>query len=149
MIGMHLLIGKAKRGVYTTGRLMRRIAITFASDVVPYLTLSPLQFYERVRDIPYRGDPDQLEFLQRPAITLSGKGAGGDCDDKAIALASYYSMNRVPFRFVAGSRKVNGPLHHVWVQVYIEGRWVDLDATYAWNEMGVLNGEWPKQVVIG
>jgi transglutaminase-like putative cysteine protease len=149
MIGMQLLIGKAKRGVYTTGRLMRRIAISFASDVVPYLTLSPLQFYERVRDIPYREDPNQLEFLQRPAITLSGRGPGGDCDDKAIALASYYFLNGVRFRFVAGSRKVNGPLHHVWVRVYIEGRWSNLDATYAWNSMGELVGEWPKQIVIG
>lgn len=149
MVVMFLYIGKAKRGVMSTGTLMRRVAIAFASDVTRYVTMSPLQFYEKVRSLPYREDPKEMEFLQRPAYTLAGLGAGGDCDDKAIVMGSFFHLNKVKFRFIAAGRNKNGPLHHTWVQAYIGNEWVDFDPTYAWNAAGVRIGEWPLTRVIG
>ena len=76
-------------------------------------------------------------------------GAGGDCDDKSILIASYLHLNKIKFRFIGGSRKKNSPLHHVWVQAYIDGEWVNLDATYAWNAPAQIIGKWERMEVIG
>lgn len=146
---MHIVSGKAKKGVFSTGRLMRRLSVAFAGDVDPYLTLSLPAFYARVRDVPYRRDPASMEFLQRPAVTLAGTGPGGDCDDKAVALAAYLCRQGIPYRFVAAGRDRRNPLHHTWVQAKLEGEWVDLDPTYAWNSPGQRIGRWEKIIVIG
>lgn len=149
MVAMFLLAGKAKQGVFTTGRLMRRISVAFSDDVVPYVTWSLLKFYEKVRALPYQEDPASLEFLQRPSITLALAGPGGDCDDKAICMGAFFYLQKIPYRFVAASRSFDAPLHHTWCQGYIEGSWLDCDPTYAWNALGERVGPWPKVVVIG
>lgn len=146
---MILQLHKTPGNVMVTGRLMRRMAIAFAGDVNAYLTESPFQFFERVRAIPYRADPEGMEFLQRPAITLAKSGPGGDCDDKSIVLAAYFFSCNIPFHLIAASRKANGPLHHVWVIAYIDGKWHDFDCTYAWNSPGETIGTWPLKKVIG
>lgn len=149
MVLMFLLTGKAKRGVFTTGRLMRRLSVVFAGDVLPYVAESPLQFYERVRNIPYREDPDGMELVQRPALTLASRGLGGDCDDKMICMGAYFYQLGIEYRFVAAKRNPNGPLHHTWIQAYIEEKWQDFDCTYAWNDATQRIGHWHHITVIG
>lgn len=146
---MFFVGSKAKQGVKTTGRLMRRLAVVFSGDVMPYVTLSLQAFYDKVRNIPYHEDPKGIELVQRPALTLNGQGLGGDCDDKAICMAAYLHLHDIKFRIVAAGRDLNGPLHHTWVQGYINGKWSDLDPTYQWNSLGQRIGRWDKFKVIG
>lgn len=80
-----------------------------------------------VRDgIRYVGDIDGIETLHDP-VTLLRLGAG-DCDDKAILLASLLlSINHTP-RFIAVGFAPE-EFSHVWVQDCLDGGWVDLEPT--------------------
>lgn len=80
-----------------------------------------------VRDqIRYVGDINGIETLH-PADWVLQVGAG-DCDDKAILLAALLlSINHTP-RFIAVAFEP-GVFSHVWVQDWLDGRWVDLEPT--------------------
>lgn len=80
-----------------------------------------------VRDqIRYVKDPDGAEFLHTPEWVL--KIGAGDCDDKAILLAALLlSIGHTP-RFIAVAFEPDN-FSHVWVQDYLNGKWVDLEAT--------------------
>lgn len=80
-----------------------------------------------VRDeIRYVQDTNGVELLHHP-VTLLEIGAG-DCDDKAILLAAMLESigHQVRFRAVAFEPD---QFSHVWAQVKLDGRWVDLETT--------------------
>lgn len=80
-----------------------------------------------VRDeIRYVKDTDGVELLHDP-VTLLQLGAG-DCDDKAILLASLLGSIGHQTRFIAISFEPN-IYCHVWLQDYLNGKWVDLEPT--------------------
>lgn len=79
--------------------------------------------------IRYVRDILDVETLHT-AETVMDLGAG-DCDDKAILLASLLlSIGHPGVRFVALSLEP-GQFCHVWVQDYVEGGWIDLEPTEA------------------
>ena len=71
-----------------TGRLMHKMVAMFYFDMAPYVHLSYPDFYDLMKAIPFRADPDNAELLKRPLYTMHRIGPGGDCDDKSIAVAS-------------------------------------------------------------
>lgn len=80
-----------------------------------------------VRDeIRYVKDTDGIELLH-DAPTVLRVGAG-DCDDKAILLASLLGSIGHPTRFIAVAFAPH-QFSHVWLQVYLNGRWIDLEPT--------------------
>lgn len=77
-------------------------------------------------DIRYVKDIDGVETLHDP-VTLLRLGAG-DCDDKAILLASLLlSIGHTPRYIAVGFAP--GEYSHVWVQDYLNDQWVDLEPT--------------------
>lgn len=76
--------------------------------------------------IRYVKDIYGVETLHTPE-TLLQTGCG-DCDDKSILLAAMLGSIGHKCRFIAVS-VVPGQFSHVWVQVNIRGRWIDLEAT--------------------
>lgn len=80
-----------------------------------------------VRDeIRYVGDINGVEVIHEPAILL--EIGAGDCDDKATLLAALLLAIGHQPRYVAVS--LDGQeFCHVWVQDYLDGRWVDLETT--------------------
>jgi len=133
-----------------TGVLMRRMVSKYYTDMVPYAQLSLPEIFDRVKNIPFRSDPDGIETLMRPLYTMTLQGFGGDCDDKAIAIASYLTLNRIPWRFVAVRRPERKNLHHVYTEYYnrIMNRWLPLDATYNINTLGHERGIYVERVLI-
>lgn len=80
-----------------------------------------------VRDrIRYVRDTDGVELLHDPATVL--QVGAGDCDDKAILLASLLGSIGHPTRFIAVAFEP-GRFSHVWLQDFLNGRWVDLETT--------------------
>ena len=80
-----------------------------------------------VRDkIRYVKDPSGLEMLHTPAILLQIKA--GDCDDKAILAAALLLSIGHRVRFVAIGL-APGQFSHVWLQDFLNGKWVDLETT--------------------
>ncbi len=130
-----------------TAREMARLATAFQDDVLPWATLSLEQFFRHLAGIPYRPDPQGIEFCQRPYYTLSGTGGGGDCDDKAIAAAAYAILRKIPWRFVAVGKTASGDLHHVFAEFMVGGVWIPFDVTYSFNVLGAPR-PWAKREVL-
>jgi transglutaminase-like putative cysteine protease len=153
---MGTLTTRPLKNVKYTGQLMRELAIKYQNDVSMYAHLSFMEFYDKIKNIPYKEDPKKQEFLQRPYYTLMQRGKGGDCDDKSICIGAYCAIAKIPFRFVAVGKKSNGRLHHVITEVLIdnsrnnksEWRWVHIDPTYAFNVIGQQLYIYKKRLVI-
>lgn len=114
------------KNVYQTGEQMRRLVENYYSDLGEWLAVPFLAYYRYVCDLPYIKDPDGVEFVSRPALTLNPFfPVARDCDDKAVLLACWWSGNGGKKRFVASSTKPNKKLHHVFLQLenglYIDG----------------------------
>jgi len=120
----------------STGAIMRKVVETYYKDMVPYSAYSLLQVFDLIKNLPFRPDPLSCETLMRPSHTLAMRGTGGDCDDKAIALASWARLFNIPYRFIAIRRHNRKTLHHVAVELYTHNRWLFCDATYSFNVIG-------------
>lgn len=80
-----------------------------------------------VRDaIRYVQDPVDIERIQSPDKTL--EIGAGDCDDKAILLASLLESLGHPARFVAIGFEPN-VYSHVYVETKIGNDWIALETT--------------------
>lgn len=119
-----------------TGPLMHYMVNTYFRDMAPYASLSLPEIFDLIKNLPYRPDPLDCETLMRPRYTMNMQGSGGDCDDKSIALASWAVLNGIPYRFLAVRRRDRKTLHHVFPQLYINGKWLSTDATYSFNALG-------------
>lgn len=84
--------------------------------------------FDFVRDhIRYVRDPLFYEAVAVPEQVLAL--GFGDCDDKATLLAAMLESVGYPSRFVvAGYSSADRP-EHVYLQVLINGQWIDADAT--------------------
>lgn len=126
-----------------TGTIMHQMVSKYYTDMAPWADLDVLSMFETIAKIPYHADPPNIEVLKRPYYTMKQIGPGGDCDDKAIAFASWAVLNSIPYRFIGAGRKKPGHklfqrilLTHVFPQVYIFGKWITVDATYPFNIIG-------------
>jgi hypothetical protein len=83
--------------------------------------------FRYVRDkVRYVKDPISVELVHSAAETL--KRRAGDCDDKAVLLATLLQSVGHKTRFqVVATRP--GDFHHVLIQAQVGGRWVPLDPT--------------------
>src|SRR4051812_30253481 len=90
----HLLVVKPLKNISETGREMVRLSVAFRDDMAAYATASIPEVFGLLQRLPYRNDPEGVEFLQRPYYTLNGIGSGGDCDDKAICVGAWAALRR-------------------------------------------------------
>jgi len=74
----------------------------------------------------YRRDPYGVELLQDVWATLDRKSF--DCDCASIFLASAAEVLGAPARFVTVSTRADKDPSHVYVQAYVGGDWVGMDA---------------------
>jgi len=124
-----------------TAAEMERLTRKFSGDIRYFrmngtpLNELPLDHYYRViAEIPYKRDLSGIEVVTRPYLVLSGKQSA-DCKKKAILISSYLQNNGIPYRFKAVSSRKNGELHHVIVEAKINGKWIEIDATYPKNQL--------------
>lgn len=114
------------RDVRQTGDEMRRLVQNYYTDLGAWLSVPFLQFYEYVCNLPYIPDPDNVEFISRPALTIDPNfSIARDCDDKSVLLGAWWQGKGEKKRFVASSTRPTGQLHHVFLQlengIYIDG----------------------------
>lgn len=120
----------------STGSIMRQVVEKYYMDMAPYASWSHFRVFDKIKSLPYRTDPRLVETIMRPLYTMRSQGCGGDCDCKAVALASWARLHRMPYRFVAIKRPGRKTLHHVAVELYIGDKWIFADPTYAFNVFG-------------
>lgn len=124
-------------GVKQTGAVMHRLVEDYFLDMTPFISEPVTEVFKFIANIPFLADPEGHELVQRPKFTLQ---FGGDCDDKAVAMAAYLKLRGIKYRFRAVGVKVPGkatiPLTHVWTEAIISTNWVILDCTYSHNVYG-------------
>lgn len=120
--------------VYQTGEKMRRLVNDYYTDLGAWLDVPFFDFYRYVCNLPYIPDPENVEFISRPELTLDPNFTiARDCDDKSVLLACWWNCpgHDMKKRFVASSTKPNGKLHHVFTQLE---NGIFVDGTYKKNE---------------
>lgn len=130
------------RGVAQTIGIMRGLVnsgkvdpvIRQAAMSIVYLTpekdaySEALALFDHVQNrIRYVADVYGVETLATAAKTLQGKG--GDCDDKSVLLGALFEAIGYATRFVVAGYSTPGVVEHVYLQVCLDGEWVDCDAT--------------------
>lgn len=147
-------IPSGPEGVYHTLRVMRSMARTGKTDIsirekALQLTnglnqkdwLSEIKNLHRyVRDnIRYIKDIRGVETVATPDITI--QLGQGDCDDKAVLLASLLESIGHPTRFVAVGF-FPGRYSHVYLESKIGNKWIGLETTepveVGWQPKGVM-----------
>jgi transglutaminase-like putative cysteine protease len=138
----NLEIPVGARGTRQTLRLMSKLVREFrTADAIRRTAANIVEgfpsqaFRDEVRavfgfvrdDIRYLGDVNEVETLQAPDVTLST--GQGDCDDKAILLASLLQSIGYKTQFVAVGFGEPGVFEHVYVRVLLGTVMVGLDPT--------------------
>ena len=104
----------------------------FYNDLGNLLDTSLTQFFNFVKDIPYKEDSDPNEIVSRPKWLLDKKLFPGlDCKKKATLMGAWFNAHGVPWRLVAISERPDKQIHHVFVQALLEGKWKNVDPTYS------------------
>jgi hypothetical protein len=134
---------KPLKSIYQTGAEMLRLATVYNADVAHFDGYSIPAFYNHIKALPYKADPERIEYISRPAASLRTYGVKyRDCDDKAVCMGAALHRRKVPFRFVGVSTNPkNTRLHHVVVEALIDGTPRIIDATYPKNEI-FLHGDY-------
>lgn len=156
--GTRVPLANGVRGVRDTLRLMRAAVREGRTDVrvrqaaISLIWLQPEKseadeagaIFEWVRDhIRYVRDVVDVETLSTAERTLAQQI--GDCDDKSVLLAAMLESVGYPTRFVVAAYQAPRQFEHVYVQVFIDGQWVNADPT----ERGPLGYAPPDPLTLG
>jgi len=82
----------------------------------------------------YRRDPTNVELLQDVWATMDRKRF--DCDDASIFLCAASEILGNPCRFVTVSTKLDQDPEHIFIQAYVDGQWLSMDAIFPWSTVG-------------
>lgn len=106
-----------------------------AYDVAEWASLPLDRFFDLVRGGTYNREPTSWnsQVLARPRDSISKAVPVIACANKAIILAAWAQMNRIPWRLVAVGNHRGYPPHHVFPEFYVAGQWRAVDATYPWS----------------
>lgn len=125
-----------------TGKEMYRLVDTYKDDIdnfymrnavgqsVPMSKLTINEAFDYVRKLPYKKDRAPVEVVMRPRKILERPSQGYDCKKKSILLGSYLAKNGLNWRFMTSSNRYDKKIHHVFPQVNLQDKWLNVDATY-------------------
>lgn len=135
---LNIMRSLVRRGKKTPA--IRQTAVELTRGLMQKDYVSELRtIHKFVRDnIRYVRDIREVETLQTPERTLLNRA--GDCDDKAVLVASLLESINHPTRFVAIGLQ-NNPYSHVYAETLIGNRWVTVETTepveIGWKPKGI------------
>jgi transglutaminase-like putative cysteine protease len=123
-----LKIMSAIKNAYKKLPTTRNLALSIVRDLPQKSFVRQIHLlHEYVRDrISYVRDVAGVETVQTPDVTLHLRA--GDCDDKAVLLASLLESIGHPTRFVAIGVSPDR-FSHVFVETRVGQKWMSLDPT--------------------
>lgn len=93
------------------------------------------------RHVEYRKDPEGVELVQTPEVTLSNRI--GDCDDQATLVAAMLGSVRVGhIGFALAKLHGQTGYGHVLAVIRVADQWVPLETI----QKGIRAGQWPRQI---
>lgn len=119
-----------------------RLSRSYLSDVNFLKGRSLIEIFDYVKNIPYKPDPKNTEFIMRPKRLLLRNA--GDCDDKAVFLNAVFLSNGIPGGYSIVSQSPDRNWHHIFNYVYVNGERKDFDATYPKN-LPFVSKPWAKR----
>ena len=129
----------------TTARIFQ-LARKFSGDLdnvytminggtVPLSALTLIEYFDLVKNIPYKRDIAPVEIVSRPVIIFENYllGIGRDCKKAAVLIGSYLEKKRFLWRLAVISTRPDKKIHHVFPQadIHANGNYLNLDATYS------------------
>lgn len=142
LTGRPVTIRDGMPGIFQTIAVMRSLVKHWRLDpairqaAVSVIWLAPEKaslhevttLFEYVRDnVRYVRDIVNVETIATPDKTMLCRM--GDCDDQTVLLASLLESVGYPTRFVVAAYSDPRVMEHVYLQVYIDGHWIDCDPT--------------------
>jgi len=141
MIRRDIIVSEHEVSVEATIYQMKRLIDSYYTDVSGYGLTDLEAMFNFVKDIPYVKDVDQPdgnfaeEVVQRPELVIQNSG---DCDDKTVLMASFLKNAGYQWRIVTVAFDPRTmEMVHTYCEVYLDGQWLPMDATYAENEIFV------------
>lgn len=125
---------------------VKRLSDTYFLDMKPYRDFNIYQIFDFIaKKIEYIKDPAGTELVMRPALTI--KRGMGDCDDKTVLFLAWLKLKRIPRGYSIVSDSANKSFHHIFPFTHDRdtGKIIDLDATYARNQIAV-SKYWNKRL---
>lgn len=84
--------------------------------------------------------PDLVNTFDVEPANIIRKKMRGDCKHYATMFATLARARGIPTRFAIGQRYLGGEYgYHVWNQVYVDGYWIDMDASSTFLYPGALH----------
>lgn len=117
---------------------VRGVALELVSNIAPGDDLGEIRaVWKYVRDqVRYVRDVNQVDTLQGPRATLSI--LQGDCDDKAVLLASLLETIGFVTRFAVSATIPRRSYNHIYVETFVPrlGKWIPLESSIAGFRFG-------------
>lgn len=101
--------------------------------LVPLSKITLQEFFDFVKNIPYRKDPKPIEIVARPYYIVKHRKLGMDCKKKAVAIGAFLRMKNFKYRAIGSSNRPDQKVHHIYLQLFDpdEMEWKNVDATYS------------------
>jgi hypothetical protein len=103
----------------------------------PLSKLTLPEFFDFVKNIPYRRDPKPIEIVARPYYIIKHRALGMDCKKKNSLICSFLRMKNYKYRAIGSSSRPDFAIHHIYMELYDQkrGQWRPVDATYPGNKL--------------
>lgn len=110
--------------------------LKYSSDCLFLINKTPIEVFNFIKNLPYKPDPKNIEFLSRPEFSIWRKDLPRDCDDKTLIGVCYFELKNIPYRIVISGKDIKP--HHIYLEYLDEFKntWVPFDATYSKNIFG-------------
>jgi hypothetical protein len=99
---------------------------------IPLSKLSLQEYFDFVKNIPYRKDPKPLEIVARPYYIIKHRALGMDCKKKGTLICAFLRIKNYKYRAIGSSSRPDQQVHHIYFELYepTERKWKPVDATY-------------------
>ncbi len=117
------------------GRIVSDAAAAAGSQTDPWQVALALEQYVH-REVATQNFSFSHAFATAAEVAATREG---DCSENAVFLAALARARKIPARAAVGLVYVEGRQsfgYHMWTEVYVEGRWIPLDATLGQGGIG-------------
>ena len=104
---------------------------------IPISNLTLPEYFDLIKNIPYRKDPHQIEVTARPYYIFKHRALGMDCKKKGTAIAAFLRLKNYKYRAIGSSSRADFMVEHIYFELYDPARkeWKPVDATYPKNKL--------------
>lgn len=98
----------------------------------PVTELTLKEYFNLIKNIPYRRDPKPFEIVARPYYLFKHRNLGLDCKKKAVLIGAYIRIKNFKYRAIGSSAREDKKVHHIYLQIFDQKTktWRNVDATY-------------------